>query len=147
MTRDSVISTLFAPGSNFQLTILPNAFVDIFGLTNDSINIHFKTQEQKHYGTLKVKLTSKTGEKKIIQLLDEKGNVIKSDLIDGNKDLFYEYLAPKNFKIRVIYDANNNGKWDTGNFMNKKQPEKVIYYSQPITVRSNWDLEIEWEIK
>ena len=137
----------FKSDSSYQLLILPGAFTDIFGLTNDTLKINFKTQEQKYYGTLKVKLTTKTGEKKIVQLLDEKGNVVKSDIIDGNKNLFYDYLAPKNFKISVIYDSNNNGKWDTGNFMNNKQPEKVVYYTQPITVRSNWDMEIEWEIK
>jgi len=144
---DLVQSNLFKENKNYNILIPKGTFTDIFGLTNDSFKLEFKTQEQKYYGTLKVKLTTKTGEKKIVQLLDEKGSVIKSEIIEGNKDLFYDYLAPKNFKIRVIYDANNNGKWDTGNFMNKKQPEKVIYYTQPITVRSNWDLEIEWEIK
>lgn len=144
---DSINFNLLKPDANSQLMILPGAFTDIFGLTHDSIKIVFKTQEQKYYGTLKVKLTAKTGEKKIVQLLDEKGNVVRSDLVGGNKDLFYEYLHPKNYKIRVIYDENGNDRWDTGNFLKHQQPEKVIYYTLPITVRSNWDLEIEWEIK
>ncbi|MEW6467527.1 MAG: Ig-like domain-containing protein [Bacteroidota bacterium] len=138
--------TGFQPDSSYTLLILPGAFTDVFGLTNDSVKIEFKAQEAKYYGTLKVKATVKSEGAKIIELIDDKGNVVRSDVIKGNKDLFYEYLPPKNFRLRVIYDENNNGKWDTGDYSTKKQPEKVIYYNQPVNVRSNWDLELEWNL-
>ena len=42
--------------------------------------------------------------------------------------------------------GNKNGKWDTGNYLQKIQPEKVIYYDGSINIRSNWDLDLEWKV-
>ncbi|NJM79836.1 MAG: hypothetical protein HC854_09870 [Flavobacterium sp.] len=43
--------------------------------------------------------------------------------------------------MRIFYDENKNGIWDTGDFLEKKQPEQIIYYPKGIDVRSNWDVE------
>ncbi|MBL7884368.1 MAG: hypothetical protein JNL69_09885, partial [Bacteroidia bacterium] len=53
----------------------------------------------------------------------------------------------KKYKLKIIVDENNNGKWDAGNYIQHQQPEKVIYNSELINVRSNWDLELDWEVK
>jgi len=44
--------------------------------------------------------------------------------------------------MRFIYDENGNGKWDTGTYLENKQPEKVVYFSGKFDVRSGWDLEL-----
>jgi len=55
-------------------------------------------------------------------------------------------VKPGEYKIRVFFDENNNGKWDAGNFYEKIQPEKVVIYTDPvekinkIAVRANWEL-------
>jgi hypothetical protein len=43
--------------------------------------------------------------------------------------------------IRVIYDANTNGEWDTGNIKERKQPENTWTFEKTISLRPNWDLE------
>ena len=53
----------------------------------------------------------------------------------------FNNLDPANYIIRVIFDENGNGKWDTGNYLQKIQPEKVSYYPDVIDVRANWELE------
>jgi len=48
--------------------------------------------------------------------------------------------------LKIIYDNNANFKWDTGNLLQKLQPEKVIYNAEPVNTRPNWDLELEWKV-
>lgn len=43
-------------------------------------------------------------------------------------------------------DANGNGKWDTGNYIMKKAPEKMHYFDGEINVRANWEMEQEWKV-
>jgi len=131
--------------TNYHLFIPPGIFTDIFGLTNDTIKIDIKTREEKFYGTMKLKVNiPETKENYIVQLLDEKENVVRENSIKKTETINYEYLYPQKYKLKIIIDENNNGKWDTGNYLKNIQAEKVIYNSELITVRSNWDLDLDW---
>jgi len=70
-----------------------------------------------------------------------KSNTVEKEVIltSGNTIDFKE-LDPGDFNVRVITDANANGKWDTGNYLKKIQPEPIFYHEKPITVRANWDV-------
>jgi hypothetical protein len=48
-------------------------------------------------------------------------------------------IQPGIVSVRAIYDTNKNGIWDTGNFLEKLQPEEVIYYPSEYDFRANWD--------
>lgn len=142
-----VVPVVFKENTSYHLFILPGTFTDIFGLTNDTIKIDFKTREQKFYGTLKLNLDIPvTAGNYIVQLLDEKETIVKESNINKSETLFYEYLYPKKYKLKIIYDNNANFKWDTGNLLQKLQPEKVIYNAEPVNTRPNWDLELEWKV-
>jgi hypothetical protein len=43
--------------------------------------------------------------------------------------------------------ANNNGKWDTGNYWKKIQPERVVSRKQRLQIRANWDNELKLDMK
>ncbi len=148
-TWDSVFVPVSGPkwqeDHSYEYLIKPGFFTDIFGSKNDSIKIKFKTQEQKYYGTLKLKFKApKKGY--VLQLLDAKETVLKEEYVSDSKDFYYDYLVPGSYKLKVIVESKSDNKWNTGNYLSKTQPEKVIYYSQPITVRSNWDLDVEWKV-
>lgn len=57
------------------------------------------------------------------------------------------FITPGQYRLKLIADENKNGKWDTGNYFKNQQPEKIIYYENPIKMRSGWDLDIEWILK
>lgn len=142
-----IVPVVFKENTNYHLFIPPGTFTDIFGLTNDTIKIDFKTREEKFYGTLKLNLDIPvTAGNYIVQLLDEKETIVKESNINKSETLFYEYLYPKKYKLKIIYDNNANFKWDTGNLLQKLQPEKVIYNAEPVNTRPNWDLELEWKV-
>lgn len=55
----------------------------------------------------------------------------------------YKLFSPGEYQIRILYDSNNNGKWDTGNYWQKLQPERVVARKQTLNIRPNWDNEFE----
>ena len=73
--------------------------------------------------------------------------MLREDNITRSQVINYDYLYPRKYRLKLIYDENNNHKWDTGNYLKHVQPEKVIYNSELINIRSNWDAELEWKIE
>ena len=142
-TKAWASSCVLEGDSLYSLFVPPGTFTDIFGLTNDTIKSDFKTQEENFYGTLKLTLKMKIRIKSILQLMNEKGEIFNYS--SSAKGVFtYTYLPPGAYTLRIIYDRNGDDKWTTGNYLENRKPETVIYYSGAITIRSNWDLELEW---
>mgnify|MGYP001385675999 CR=1 FL=1 len=56
-------------------------------------------------------------------------------------------ITAGSYMLKCILDKNGDGKWTPGNWEEKIQPEKVFIYPQEITIRSNWDLELDWDLK
>lgn len=132
--------------THYHLFIPPGVFTDIFGLTNDTIKIDYKSQEEKNYGTLKLNLKMKYRIKFILELINDKGEIIH--YANSEKGSYYfTYLAPGNYRLRIIYDGDGNDKWTPGNYLLKKKPETVFFYFAPITVRPNWENEIDWKVE
>lgn len=139
------LRSAWAGDSTYLLFIPPGTFKNIFGMSSDTVKVSFKVQEEKYYGTLKLNLRMKYRIAFILDLISEKGEIYH--YVSSDKSIFeYEFLPPGNYRVRVIYDKNGDGKWTPGNYSRKKQPETVIYYPGTLTIRSNWDLEQEWSI-
>ncbi len=148
-SKNAVITPVkFKENTSYHLFIPPGTFTDIYGITNDTIKIDFKTREEKQYGSVKLKIDVPEIKKGnyIIQLLDEKENVVRTANIKKSETLTYSYLIPRKYKLKVIVDENENGKWDTGNLLEHQQPERTIYNAEPVNTRANWDFELEWKI-
>ncbi len=129
------------PNETYSLSILPGALTDLFGATNDTLLYKLKTKSYEDYGNLRIRLQGAISYPVILQLSEPKGKVVRS--IVSEEDMLYEFnlLEPKKYLLRVIFDANANQRWDTGNFLDKIQPEKIVYFPQEIEVRANWELE------
>ena len=129
----------------YRLFIGPEAFTDIYGLTNDTIDLSFRIQSLDHYGKINV-LLEHVDHRIIVQLTDEEEKVIRQQLSNQDGTVEFPFLEPGKYKLKVIFDRNLNGRWDTGRYLDKIQPEKVLYYSGDIEVRANWDLELNWDL-
>lgn len=128
---------------NYKIDVLPEAFTDFFGNVNDSLQFNFRTKPLIDYGTLAITLQNLNNRDAIVQIVDDKYAVVQEEII-VNKELpkaLFENLNPALYYIRIIMDENNNGIWDTGNFLTRKLPETVIYYPAQIEVKANWSLE------
>jgi hypothetical protein len=60
--------------------------------------------------------------------------------------MLFETIEPKLYTLRVIYDDNGNGIWDTGDYLAKKQAEEIVYYAKLLDVRANWDVEQDFNL-
>lgn len=132
----------------YKILIEDSAFCDLSGLCNDSITFVFKVRALEDYGILLMDITlhEKSGQY-IIQLLDEKENVIQEKTLTSSGLYRFEYLKPGNYKLKAIFDSNSNGKWDTGKYKKNLLPERVEYDTLPLSIRANWDLQEEWKLQ
>jgi len=120
------------------------AFYDIYQHTHDTLEFHFKIQKPEHYGKIIVNM-GETQSNKILQLLGTKEEVLREKTLQNNSVVEFELVPPGEYTMKLIFDENNNGKWDTGNYLKHKHAEKVIFNDSPINVRSNWDIDVEWD--
>jgi len=128
------------PNENYNLEILPNAVTDFFEATNDTLIYSLSTGSYADYGNLSVNITGPISYPMIVQLITERGEV-KREIYATEPRLFeFNTIEPANYLIRVIFDTNQNGQWDTGNYLKRIQPEKVSYYPTTIEIRANWEI-------
>lgn len=126
---------------NYTFTILPGAFTDYLGQSNKKLEFRLSTKKLDEYGNLKVNLQNVNRFPVIIQLTNNIGEVIATEYCQNNSKVEFNYIDPALFSLRAIYDDNKNKEWDSGNFLEKLQPEEIIYFSKEIDVRANWDVE------
>lgn len=131
----------------YSLTLYPEAVTDFFGTKNDTIKTNLSTQSFSDYGNLRISLENIRDFPIIVELTDDKGKVLASHYSKHQNVIEFPLLSPSMYNLRVIYDSNQNGIWDTGNYLRKIQPEKVIYFPRKIDVRANWDIEETFILK
>lgn len=132
--------------TNYTLEVPDSAFQDIFGTWNAAFKYKFKTTSKDNYGNLNVIVKSEHPEKNfVVRVLDAGDNVIAEIRIssEGEKKLLVQNVPIGTYRVIAIDDANNNGVWDTGNFNNKTQPERIINFKDTYTLKGGWDLDIE----
>ncbi len=119
-----------------------NAFTDIYGNKSKLYIKRFNLDTEDNYGNISIKVTvPDTVGSYIVQWMDEKETVYRQDVITKNTTLNYLTYPTAKYRVRVIYDANKNGIWDTGNVFTTQQPEKTWTFDKVISLRPNWDLE------
>ncbi|MBT4325202.1 MAG: Ig-like domain-containing protein [Cryomorphaceae bacterium] len=130
-----------SPSDNYRVFILPEAIKDVRGVSNDTLQYNVVSQSLEDYGNVYLDVIRNSNSKFILQMIDSNGEVIRI-FKNVNQDATYnfDYVRPGKYIFRLIEDANNNDKWDTGNYLKKIKPERVYYFSNELEVRANWDL-------
>ena len=128
------------PSEKYTISILPGALTDFFEKSNDSLTYKVTTKSTAEYGNLIVSLQNVKQFPVIVQLTNAKGDVIATEYSESNTKVEFNLLEPAVFSLRAIYDTNKNKEWDSGNYLEKRQAEEVIYFSKEIDVRANWDV-------
>ena len=123
----------------YSIKLLPGAITDFYNSTNDTILYRVKTKTYNDYGNLRLNLRN-AKYPIIIQLVSSSGEK-KYEIYSKNfSGIDFTNIDPGKYFIRIIYDQNKNNRYDSGNYLKKIYPEKVIYYPDEIDVRAGWDL-------
>ena len=136
--KDSFISLLaFNPIIVIDSIIKDSAIIKIESEAIDSLIL----QEVK-YGNLTI--ISSENRQCIFQLI-QKDKVINEFNFTAQPFIMND-IRPGKYQIKYIIDRNKNKEWTTGSWEKRTQAEKVIIYPSEIIIRSNWDMELEWEL-
>jgi hypothetical protein len=136
MPRQYEILAEWEPEKEYRLKIDSAAITGLYGLHTNKVEQTMKVKKQDEYGTLLLNLVG-TGKGAIVELLDNSGKVLRTQPVneDGMADFYY--LNPNTkYYIRLFIDRNGNGKWDTGDYENGIQPERVVYYHHSLDLRA-----------
>ena len=143
--KENKLSVLFdkKTNQNYSLQFLPETLKDIYNIKNDTLNYKFTTKDIEEYGRITLTVDNQTLENAVIELVEESdiNKIIERVFIsETSKTIVFDALEPKKYRIRAIIDTNKNFKWDTGNYLEKIQPEKIIYYNTILELRANYYL-------
>lgn len=144
--RQYRIRAEWRPEQEYELSIDSMAFVGIYGLHSDKLKQTMKMRSLDEYGTLAFDVTGgNLSPNAYVELLNTDDKPVRREpLLKGHAEFFF--LNPGKYYARIIDDANDNDKWDTGLFAEKLQPEHVYYYPQVLEVRALWDMRQDWNI-
>ena len=121
----------------------------MYDLTNsDTITLSYLVKERKEFGTIILvinEMDSLTAYQFELLLGD---NSVGSFGVSGQSTYKYTFssLPPGNYSVKVIEDANGNGRWDSGDYDKKLQPERITTFTID-ELKANWDVEKTWEAK
>lgn len=124
--------------SEYTIKFLPGAITDFFETVNDTLNYTFSTKEKSDYGGIEFNIVNAANFPYIIRLTNTQGDVLKAIPTTAQTSFNFEFLEPGDYLIQLVEDTNGNGIYDTGNYLDKRQPEKVIHYGKTIDVRPSW---------
>ncbi len=134
------------PSEKYTFTIMPGALTDYLEQSNDTLVYNLNTRSLSDYGNLIVNLQNVKHFPVIVELTNAKGDVLASEYSESKTKIEFNLVEPALFSLRLIYDENKNKEWDTGNYLEKRQAEEVIYFSKEIDVRANWDVEQVFDV-
>jgi len=131
-------------GEEYRFSIDSAAVVGIYGKTNNKFSQTFKFRTEEEYSKLTVKISGIKGAG-FVEVLDKNDKVIRREKMVNNQAEF-NYLMPGAYFVRAVEDRNDNFKWDTGNYAEKRQPELVFYDPRKLDLRANWDVDEIWNV-
>lgn len=145
--RKYFIEHRWEPSSSYLFQIDSAAARNIYGYPNKKIEQKFRIQKEEYYGKIILTLSGLSSPA-IVQLLgnEKEEKVLQKIQAIGDGKIEFPYLKPAKYKLRIIFDPNKNGKWDTGFLADYLQPEKVVYYPKILKIRSSFDIVENWKI-
>ena len=140
---------LFTPSDKKKYTFAFDtaAFTGISGKVFPGVSYSFGFRELIEYASIKIVYTDSVIKyPKIWELLKD-DTVIRVKFGSANQnEMGFDRLEPGSYRLRLIVDRNENGRWDTGTYTAGEQPEKVIYMTEPIDLKPGWDSEVTWKM-
>ena len=141
-TRKKItIQTTWIPGSTYFYILPKDAVQDSTGnYLSKSDTIRFNTKNSTDYGTVTLRFSNlDLTRNPVIQFTD--GETVKSSFPLKATEWTNNRFPPGEYSIRILYDKNNNGTWDPGNYAQKTQPEKVSSLDMKLAIKADWDNE------
>lgn len=133
------------PEQTYRIDADSAAFKGLYGGVSELFSREISFKSLDDYAALYVNIGG-VGNNGIVQLLDSRENVVMSSPTSGGQCVFY-FIKPGTYYMRLIFDDNGNGKWDTGDFAKGIEPERVSYYHHSLDLRALFEYsQDDWDI-
>ena len=128
--------------SPYRLLIAKDAVADSTAITLlKADTLRFATKKETEYGSIRLRFSNLDLSKNPVLQLVQGEKLIESVPLT-QADFQRKLFKPGTYDVRILYDANKNGKWDPGKFSEKKQPEIVFLVPKQVVIRANWDNDV-----
>lgn len=148
--REFMVDFKHKEGERYVMKIPPGQFISIFDTKNDTIKKQFDITTTNKYANLELEVVldsiADKSEHYVLQLLNEKKTVITQKELSQTGKVLFEHLNPGKYTAVLIFDDNQNNDWDTGNYLQKRMPERAVAYDGVIEIKGGWDVELSWTI-
>lgn len=127
--------------TQYRLLLNKEAISDSTGLElTRSDTIRFISKKESAYGSLVLRFSNLAGVKNpVLQFI--KDDVIYKSFPITTPTWTDKLFVPGEYELRILFDENNNGIWDPGNYSKKIQPEKAITLDSRLNIKASWDNE------
>ncbi|HOF08317.1 MAG TPA: hypothetical protein PKY44_09840, partial [Bacteroidales bacterium] len=130
---------------DYELIIKAKTAESIANTYNKENKFRFSKLSNNEISNLTINFTKPLAWNGIIEiksdLLTKKVNLSQGSTIS----IIHELLSGK-YELLLVKDNNENGKYDTGNFIQRQLPERVYRYPQQIEIIKKWDQSINWDV-
>jgi len=141
-----LITADWEAGAKYKLVFDKGGIASYLGQAMDSTAVGFEVKTADYFGVLLLNITMPVTGNFVLQVKDDKGKVVKEEKLTSSQSFTYNNMYPGKYNCTIVNDLDGNGKWTTGDFELKRQPEPIYYLKQEVNIRSNWDLKIDWII-
>ena len=151
ISRDStnkkiILTHKWVEGAEYNLVIEKDVATDTLDnkyMKTDTIQ--FSAKRTSDYGTIKIKIDNLDTSSHPVLMLKKDNNIYYQQRL-AQKNYTIPLILPGDFEISILFDSNKNGKWDTGNYWKKIQPERVVARKETFNVRPNWENELSVDL-
>ena len=131
-------------GEEYRIEVDSAAIHSLYGKWNDFFTGEFKIKKEDEYGYLYLNING-VDTTAFVELLSSGDAPVRKAKVKDGGVLFMD-LKPDKYYARIVIDTNGNGVWDTGNYIEKRQPEEVYYSPKMYEIMQNWQVEETWNV-
>ncbi|HEX6914208.1 MAG TPA: Ig-like domain-containing protein [Chitinophagaceae bacterium] len=137
------VSYPWSTSNAYRLIVQKDAVADVDGVTlSKTDTLRFITRKSEDYGEVTIRFNNLDVSRNPVLQVVQNNIVIDSAALTG-REFKRRLFRPGEYELRILYDTNNNLSWDPGNFLLKKQPEFVLSLKRRLSVRANWENELD----
>ncbi|MDZ7900613.1 MAG: Ig-like domain-containing domain [Arcicella sp.] len=126
------------PKELIRLKMQKGAFISVENDSTGKMISVYPLKDPENYGIISGEVKNPKKKGFIVELLDEKYDVIKK--VDDVLKYEFSSVRPGIYYIRLIVDENRNARWDGGDLEKNVLPEVIKFSPDKIKLKANFEL-------
>lgn len=115
------------------------------GPVNDSLEFTVNSLKREDLGNLDFVVETDSSRSLVLVIYDPEKKEILRRAFRGKTTVNLKSQRPGVYDMQLIIDQNGDGRWTTGDYLEGRQPERILQYRDKAEVRANWDVELIWQ--